>query len=306
MLDTIDKELLKAVADLESIPKGAYNIRKNGKLLAREVTANIDIVTNEENNGIEIHIKPGTVNESVHIPVILSQADLYDVVYNKFVIGEGSDVVIVAGCGIHCGTDKPEGHAGVHEFFVGKNARVRYVEKHYATGPGTGKRTLSPTTRVFLEEGAVAEMELTQLGGVDQAMRVNEATLGPGSSLIISEKVMTDGDQKAESKNIIVLEGTDSSAELISRSVIKGNSRQNFYATLEARAKCYGHLECDAIVMDNGTNETVPALKSLHPEAELTHEAAIGKIANDQLLKLMSMGMTYDEAVNKIIQGFLK
>ncbi len=306
MLDTIDKELLKAVADLESIPKGAYNIRKNGKLLAREVTANIDIVTNEENNGIEIHIKPGTVNESVHIPVILSQADLYDVVYNKFVIGEGSDVVIVAGCGIHCGTDKPEGHAGVHEFFVGKNARVRYVEKHYATGPGTGKRTLSPTTRVFLEEGAVAEMELTQLGGVDQAMRVNEATLGPGSSLIISEKVMTDGDQKAESKNIIVLDGTDSSAELISRSVIKGNSRQNFYATLEARAKCYGHLECDAIVMDNGTNETVPALKSLHPEAELTHEAAIGKIANDQLLKLMSMGMTYDEAVNKIIQGFLK
>ncbi len=306
MLDAIDRELLKAVADLESIPKGAYNIRKNGKLLAREVTANINIVTNEDNSGIEIHIKPGTVNESVHIPVILSQADLYDVVYNKFVIGEDSDVVIVAGCGIHCGSEKPEGHAGVHEFFVGRNAKVRYVEKHFATGPGSGKRTLSPTTRVFLEEGAVAEMELTQLGGVDQAVRVNEATLAANSALLISEKVMTDGDQKAESKNLIVLEGTDSSAELVSRSVIKGNSRQNFYATLEARAKCYGHLECDAIVMDNGTNETVPALKSLHPEAELTHEAAIGKIANDQLLKLMSLGLTYDEAVNKIIQGFLK
>ncbi len=306
MLDTIDRELLKAVADLESIPKGAYNIRKNGKLLAREVTANINIVTNEENNGIEIHIKPGTVNESVHIPVILSQADLYDVVYNKFVIGEDSDVVIVAGCGIHCGTDRPEGHAGVHEFFVGRNAKVRYVEKHYATGPGMGKRTLNPTTRVFLEEGAVAEMELTQLGGVDQAVRVNEATLAANSSLLISEKVMTDGDQKAESKNLIVLEGTDSSAELISRSVIKGDSRQNFYATIEARAKAYGHLECDAIVMDNGTNETIPSLRSLHPEAELTHEAAIGKIASDQLLKLMSLGLTYDEAVNKIIQGFLK
>ena len=306
MLDAIDKELLKAVADLESIPKGAYNIRKNGKLLGREVSANINIVTNKDNTGIDIIVKPGTVNESVHIPVILSQADLYDVVYNKFIIGENSDITIVAGCGIHCGTDKPEGHAGIHEFFIGKGAKVKYVEKHYATGPGEGRRTLSPTTKVFLEEGAHAEMELTQIGGVDDAKRVNEATLAAGSSIIINEKVMTDGDQTAESKNLIILEGTDSRAELISRSVIKGNSRQDFYATLEARAKCYGHLECDAIVMDNGTNETIPSLRSLHPEAELTHEAAIGKIANDQLIKLMSLGMDYEEAVNKIIQGFLK
>ncbi len=306
MLDAIDKELLKAVADLESIPKGAYNIRKNGKLLGREVSANINIVSNKDNTGIDIIVKPGTVNESVHIPVILSQADLYDVVYNKFIIGENSDITIVAGCGIHCGTDKPEGHAGIHEFQIGKGAKVRYVEKHYATGPGEGKRTLNPTTKVFLEEGAHAEMELTQIGGVDNAKRVNEATLAAGSSIIINEKVMTDGDQTAESKNLIVLEGTDSRAELISRSVIKGNSRQDFYATLEARAKCYGHLECDAIVMDNGTNETIPSLKSLHPEAELTHEAAIGKIANDQLIKLMSLGMDYEDAVNKIIQGFLK
>jgi len=306
MLDAIDNELLKAVADLESIPKGAYNIRKNGKLLGREVSANINIVSNKDNTGIDIIVKPGTVNESVHIPVNLSQADLYDVVYNKFIIGENSDITIVAGCGIHCGTDKPEGHAGIHEFQIGKGAKVRYVEKHYATGPGEGKRTLNPTTKVFLEEGAHAEMELTQIGGVDNAKRVNEATLAAGSSIIINEKVMTDGDQTAESKNLIVLEGTDSRAELISRSVIKGNSRQDFYATLEARAKCYGHLECDAIVMDNGTNETIPSLKSLHPEAELTHEAAIGKIANDQLIKLMSLGMDYEDAVNKIIQGFLK
>ncbi|HID97426.1 MAG TPA: SufD family Fe-S cluster assembly protein [Thermodesulfobacteriaceae bacterium] len=306
MLDAIDKELLRSVAELEGLPKGAYNIRKNGKLLAREVSANIEIVTNRDNTGIDIHIRPGTVNESVHIPVILSQADLFDVVTNNFFVGEDSDVTIIAGCGIHCGSDKPEGHAGVHEFHVGKNARVKYVEKHYATGSGNGKRTLNPVTKVFLDTGSHAEMELTQIGGVDEANRLNEATLAEKSSLLITERVMTDGSQTAVSKNTILLQGTDSTAELISRSVIKGDSRQDFYATLEARAKCYGHLECDAIVMDNGTNETIPALRSLHPEAELTHEAAIGKMANDQLVKLMTLGLEYDEAVNRIIQGFLK
>lgn len=306
MLDAIDRELLKDVADLEDIPKGAYNIRKNGKLLARQVSANILIETNEDNTGINIIIKPGTVNESVHIPVILSQADLFDVVKNSFIIGDGSDVTIVAGCGIHCGSDKPEGHSGIHEFRIGKGSRVKYVEKHLGIGPGTGKRTLNPVTRVFLEEGAHAEMELTQIGGVDDAQRTNEADLGPGSSILITERVMTEGTQRAVSRNTLLLKGEDSRAEFISRSVIKGDSKQDFYAVLEARARSYGHLECDAIVMDNGTNETVPSLRSLHPDAELTHEAAIGKIANSQLMKLMSLGLTYDEAVNRIIRGFLR
>ncbi len=306
MLDAIDKELLKEVADLEDIPKGAYNIRKNGELLSREVTANIEIVTNDEMHGIDVIVKPGTKNESVHIPVILSQAGLMDVVYNRFIIGEEADVTIIAGCGIHCGSEEPEGHAGVHEFKLEKNARVKYVEKHYASGPGKGKRTLSPTTKVFMEQGSQAEMELTQMGGVDVAKRVNEAVLGPRASLLITERVMTDGEQEAASRNTIILEGTDSRCELISRSVIKGDSNQDFYASIEAQARCYGHLECDAIVMDNGTNETIPALRSFHPDAELTHEAAIGKIANDQLLKLMSMGMEYDQAVNRIIRGFLR
>ncbi|MGQ9499557.1 MAG: SufB/SufD family protein [Dissulfurimicrobium sp.] len=306
MLDAIDKELLKAVADLEDIPKGAYNIRKNGKLFGRQVSANIMIETNEDNTGINIIVKPGTVNESVHIPVILSQAGLFDVVKNNFIIGKDCDVTIVAGCGIHCGSDKPEGHAGIHEFRIGKGSKVKYVEKHLGIGSGTGKRTLNPVTRVFLEEGAHAEMELTQIGGVDDAQRINEAELGPKSSVLITERVMTEGLQRAVSKNTIILMGEDSRAELISRSVIKGDSKQDFYAVLEARARSYGHLECDAIVMDNGTNETVPSLRSLHPDAELTHEAAIGKIANSQLMKLMSLGLTYDEAVNRIIRGFLR
>ena len=306
MLDALDKKLLKTVADLEGLPKGAYNIRKNGKLLHRQISANINIETNAEGTGIIVTIKPGTKNESVHIPVILSQAGLFDVVYNSFIIGEGAEVTIVAGCGIHCGTSEPEGHAGIHDFQVGKKAKVTYVEKHFAMGDGSGRRTLNPTTKVFLDEGATAEMELTQISGVDEADRLNEATLGPGSLLLITERVLTEGEQRAVSTNNIIMQGSGSRANMISRSVMKGNSKQIFHANMEARAKCFGHIECDAIIMDNGTNETMPALKALHPDAELTHEASIGKIANDQLTKLMSLGLTYDQAVNRIIQGFLK
>lgn len=306
MLDALDKSLLKTVADLEGLPKGAYNIRKNGKLLSRRVSANIDIETNAAGTGIIVTIKPGTKNESVHIPVILSQAGLYDVVYNLFVIGENAEVTIVAGCGIHCGSSEPEGHAGIHEFRIAKRAQVTYVEKHYATGEGKGRRTLNPTTKVFLAEGAKAEMELTQIGGVDEANRLNEAFLGPESLLLITERVLTDGEQKAVSTNKIVLQGAGSRANMISRSVMKGDSKQIFYATMDAQNKCFGHIECDAIIMDNGSNETMPSLKAGHPDAELTHEASIGKIASDQLTKLMSLGLTYDQSVNRIIQGFLK
>lgn len=306
MLNAIDKELLKGVADLEDIPKGAYNIRKNGELMGREVSANINIETNEAGNGIIITIKPGTQNESVHIPVILSQAGLHDVVYNTFIIGEDSNVTIVAGCGIHCGSSQSEGHSGIHEFRIGKNAQISYVEKHLAIGEGEGKRTLNPTTKIFMEENAHAEMELTQIGGVDEAKRMNEAELGPGCSLLVSEKVLTDGTQNAESKNELILKGKDSRANLVSRSVIRGDSNQDFFVQLTALAKCFGHIECDAIIMDNGTNQTMPALKAEHPGAELTHEASIGKIADDQLIKLMSLGVSYDDAVNKIIQGFLQ
>jgi Fe-S cluster assembly scaffold protein SufB len=305
MLNAIDKKVLKEVADLEGIPKGAYNIRKNGKLEGREVSANINIETNEKGDGIVIDIKPGTVNESVHIPVILSQAGLHDVVYNTFIIGEDSDVTIVAGCGIHCGSDESEGHSGIHEFQIKNGAKVTYIEKHVAMGDGSGKRILNPTTKVVMEENAQAQMELTQLGGVDEAKRVNEATIGAGSVLLITERVMTEKEQSAESRNDITLAGTDSKANIVSRSVIKGSSSQDFYVNLTAEAMCYGHIECDAIIMDNGINQTIPALRALHPDAELTHEASIGKIANDQLMKLMSLGLDYDQAVNRIIQGFL-
>lgn len=270
------------------------------------MSANINIETNEKGDGIIISIKQGTKNESVHIPVILSQAGLHDTVYNTFIVGEGSDVTIIAGCGIHCGGKEPEGHSGIHEFQIKAGAKVKYIEKHVAMGEGSGRRILNPTTKVFMEENAQVEMELTQLGGVDETVRINEAVIGAGSVLIMTERVMTDGNQKAESRNEIELAGVDSKANIVSRSVIKGDSSQNFYVNLTARAKCYGHIECDAIIMDNGINQTVPALRALHPDAELTHEASIGKIANDQLMKLMSLGLDYDAAVNRIIQGFLR
>ncbi|MCX7816531.1 MAG: SufD family Fe-S cluster assembly protein [Syntrophales bacterium] len=306
MLNAIDEHLLKTVAELEGLPKGAYNIRKDGKLLSRQVTANIDIESIEDGQGIIVRIKPRTINESVHIPVIVSAAGLYDIVRNVFLIGEESDVTIIAGCGIHCASVEPEGHEGLHEFHVERGARVKYIERHYATGPGRGRRILNPKTKVLLEEGASAEMELVQLGGVDEAQRENEATVKTNGVLLITERVLTDANQKAVSKNTIYLKGNNSRANLISRSVIKGDSVQHFYATMESTAPSFGHIECDAILMDNGKNETIPALRALHPEAELTHEASIGKIADDQLIKLMSLGLTYEEAVNRIIQSFLK
>ena len=306
MMNALDKELLKAVADLEGIPKGAFNIRKDGKLLAREVSANINIETNAKGTGIIITVKPNTKNESVHIPVILSLAGLFDIVENDFIIGANSDITIIAGCGIHCGTAESEGHAGIHSFYLAENARVKYVEKHLAIGDGKGKRVLNPTTNVVLSANAHMEMELTQISGVDEALRKNDIILNQGSSIQLMEKVMTDGEQTATSKTNIVLAGTGSSANMVSRSVIRGNSKQTFCALMEAQTACWGHIECDAIIMDNGTNETVPSLKALHSDAELTHEASIGKIADDQLMKLMSLGLSYDEAVNKIIHSFLK
>jgi len=306
MLDAIDKELLKKVASLEKIPKGAYNIRKNGKLLGRQSSANITIETNSRNTGINIIIAPGTKNESLHIPVILADVGMTDTVENNFIIGADSDVTIIAGCGIHCGSKKDETHEGLHEFTINENARMSYIEKHYAFGDGKGKRALNPKTSLTLEKNSHAELILEQISGVDKANRVTEANLNEGASIILKENVLTEGNQETLSKASLLLKGKDSSANLIARSVIKGNSRQDLLVQLDGRNKCYGHIECDAIIFDNGKSEASPALRAEHPDAELTHEASIGKIADDQLMKLMSLGLSYDEAVNWIIQGFLR
>ena len=305
-MDSIQKRILEEVADLHTVPEGAYNIRTNGESAGRRSTANIEITSKPEGSGINIHIKPGTKHESVHIPVVLSESGLKETVYNDFYIGEDSDVVIVAGCGIHnCGNQDSQ-HDGIHRFFVGKNARVRYVEKHYGEGDGEGKRILNPGTEVYMEENSVAEMEMVQIRGVDSTKRVTTAELAAGAKLIVKERLMTHGSQSAISVYKVNLNGAGANADVVSRSVARDDSFQKFDACIAGNAPCHGHTECDSIIMDKGRILAVPSLEANNTEAELIHEAAIGKIAGEQLIKLMTLGLTEAEAEEQIINGFLR
>ncbi len=304
--DEIQLRLLSEVADLHSVPEGAYNIRSNGESAGSVSTANIEIVPKENASGLDIYIKPGTKNESVHIPVVMTKSGLKELVYNDFHIGEGSDVVIVAGCGIdNCGPDDSE-HDGIHRFFIEKNASVKYVEKHYGSGNGKGKRILNPGTEIYMDEGSYAELEMVQIKGVDDTERTTTANLKAGAKLLVRERLMTHGDQRAISLYDIVIDGEGASADVVSRSVARDNSYQKFEAKIVGNKACHGHTECDSIIMDNGRILAVPGLEANDVDAELFHEAAIGKIAGEQLIKLMSLGLTEAEAEEQIINGFLK
>ncbi|MBQ6590948.1 MAG: SufD family Fe-S cluster assembly protein [Lachnospiraceae bacterium] len=305
-IDEIQKRLLREIADLHTVPTGAYNIRANGESAARNTTANIDIVSKENASGIDIRIKPGTKNESVHIPVVMSQSGLKEVVYNDFYIGEDSDVVIIAGCGIdNCGSQDSE-HDGIHRFYVGKGAKVKYVEKHYGSGDGTGKRLLNPGTEVYMEEDSTMEMEMVQIKGVDSTKRDTKAELKAGARLVVQERLMTHGNQDAYSIYNVALNGDGSSADVVSRSVARDNSYQKLDMCILGNAACSGHTECDSIIMDSGRILAVPSLEANSTEAALVHEAAIGKIAGEQIIKLMTLGLTEAEAEEQIINGFLK
>ena len=305
-MDAIQKSLLEQVAELHEVPEGAYNIRANGQSAGRNTTANIDIVTKPDKDGIDIIIKPGTKNESVHIPVVLSQSGLQETVYNDFYIGEDCDVTIVAGCGIHnCGVQNSE-HSGIHSFHLAKNAKVRYVERHYGDGDGLGQNIMNPTTVVNMDEGSYLEMETTQIKGVDSTIRTTNATLGANATLIIKEKVMTHGKQLAKSDFTVDLNGEGCHTNVISRSVARGESKQIFLARINGNAECYGHSECDAIIMDKAVVSAIPEVTANHLDASLIHEAAIGKIAGEQLIKLMTLGLTEQEAEEQIVNGFLK
>lgn len=306
MIDEIGKSLLKEVADLDALPVGAYNVRVNGESSERNTTANIDIVSKTDKSGIDIIIKPGTKNESVHIPVILSQSGMKEMVYNDFYVGEDCDVTIVAGCGIHNCGGGDSAHDGLHRFFVGKNAKVRYVEKHYGEGDGRGKRVMNPTTEVHLEEGASMILEATQISGIDDTLRKTIATLAENATLEVQEKVLTTGEQNAVSEFVADLNGAGSSCNIVSRTVARDKSTQHFSSTLNGNAACSGHTECDSIIMDSAKVSASPQLTAADVDASLIHEAAIGKIAGEQLLKLMTLGLTDQEAEERIVSGFLK
>lgn len=306
ILDRIDQRLLRETAGLHSIPRGAYNIRKNGVGIARESTANIEIRSKADQSGIEVIVKPGTKNESVHIPVILSAEGFSDVVTNKFDIGEGSDVLVVAGCGVHNSGSADSRHDGIHEFLIRKGARMRYVEKHYGEGQGKGKRILNPVTVISVEEGGVAELELVQIRGVDSTNRETRISLSRDARLIVTERLLTNGEQDAVSRISVDLVGDDSTARVISRSVARDRSSQVFYFDLRGRSRCRGHVQCDSIIMDEAQVRSIPEISAHHCEAQLVHEAAIGRIAGEQLLKLMSLGLTREQAESTILDGFLK
>ena len=305
-MNEIEKKIIEEVADLHEVPMGAYNFRVNSALDSRQVTENVDIRSKADGSGIDIIVKPGTKHESVHIPVVLSASGLKETVMNDFYIGEDADVLIVAGCGIHnCGSQDSE-HDGVHRFFLKKNARVKYVEKHYGEGDGTGKRILNPVTEVTMDENSYMEMEMVQIAGVDSTVRTTTATLAAGANMVVHERLMTHGDQKAISEYSVELNGEGASTNVVSRSVAKEHSFQRFVSKIHGDAKCSGHSECDSIIMDEAKIEAVPEIIANSPDAALIHEAAIGKIAGEQITKLMTLGLTEAEAEEQIVNGFLK
>ncbi len=305
-LDSIKKNLLEQVADIHEVPAGAYSLRVDGKLYGKSDSENIKIVAKTDKPGIDIYIKAGTKKESLHIPVLLAQSGLKELVYNDFHIGADADVTIVAGCGIHNGGKRASEHSGVHAFYLGENARVRYIEKHYGEGDGNGKNVMNPTTVAELSKGAYMEMETTQIKGVDSTDRTTKATLADKATLVVREKIMTHGEQYAKTYFEVDLNGEGCGAHVISRSVARDHSKQLFVSHVNGNNACTGHTECDAIIMDGASVSAVPEIVANHPDASLIHEAAIGKIAGEQLVKLMTLGLSEKEAEEQIVSGFLK
>lgn len=305
-MENVDKELLKEISNMDGTPEGAYNIRKNGKGIERKVTDNVNIITKTDVSGIDIIVKENTKFEIVHIPVIITESGLTDVVYNDFFIGKNANVTIIAGCGIHNDHHKDSRHDGIHRFFLEEGAKVKYIEKHYGEGNGTGKRILNPVTEVTMKSGSKMEMETIQIKGVDSTVRTTKAVLENDTALVISEKIMTHEEQTAQTNFIVDLNGINSSAQVTSRSVATENSKQKFVSKIQGNSKCFSHVECDAIIKDNAQVTSVPEITANNIDANLIHEAAIGKIAGDQITKLMTLGLDEKQAEEEIINGFLK
>ena len=307
MLNEVQEHILQIVADMKGTGEGAVNIRSDGQKAFRRNSEHITIESKTDKDVIDIRIAPGTKHESVHIPVVLTKSGFQDMVYNDFFVGEGADVTIVAGCGIHNCGDCDSQHDGIHTFYVGKNARVKYIEKHYGEGEGSGKRILNPQTILYLEEGATVTLETSQIRGVDDTKRFTKAECrGANSEIVIREKLLTHGAQHAVSEMEVYLNGEGSRTQVVSRSVAQGSSSQVFYPRVEGNNRCFGHVQCDAIIMDSARVQAIPAITCNHVDASLIHEAAIGRIAGDQILKLETLGLTPEQAEQKILEGFLR
>ncbi len=304
--NNIDWELLGEITELTEMPQGAINIRKDGQAILRHSSPNIKITSFTDKPGITVEIKAGTKDETVHVPVLLTSSGFQDKVYNTFIVGENADITIIAGCGIHNDSHADSAHDGIHEIIVKKGARMKYIERHYGQGAGQGKRVFNPTTVIRIETEGVAELEMIQIEGVDDTIRPTTAYVGEKASLTILERLLTHGNQKAESDIKIYIEGKGGAAQILSRTIARDSSEQIFRAAMIGQTECLGHVECDSIIMGDARVKAVPELVAESSEAVLTHEAAIGKIAGEQLVKLMSLGLTEQEAIDTILEGFLR
>lgn len=305
-MNATDQDLIKKISPLELDNKNAYNVRKDGKAIIRNITEDVSIVSKEDGTGIDIYVKENTQNALVFIPVIITKSGINDKVYNDFHIGKNAKATIMAGCAIRNNQNLNSSHNGIHRFYLDNGAKVKYVEKHYAEGHGQGHKTLNPITELYLGKNSSLDIDTVQISGVDSSNRITTGNLDDGATLLISEKIMTEKKQTATTKFEIDLDGTDSSTHVISRSVAKDNSVQIFESKVNGNNKCYGHVECDAIIQDNGHVHAIPEINAKNIDANLVHEATIGKIAGEQLIKLMSLGLSAEEAENQIINGFLK
>lgn len=304
-MNKIDKKLLEQIAGLHSTPVGAFSIRKNGETLNKNSTSEIEIIPKTDKNGIDIYVKPDVKNKSIHIPVIVTVGGFSDLVYNDFYIGENADVEIIAGCGIDNPSCRDSAHSGIHSFILEKNSKVKYIEKHFGSGLGKGNKILNPITKIKMKENSVMEIDTLQIGGVDKSIRKTFAILNKNAKLIIKENILTTDSQEAKSFFNVKLKGEHSSVDVVSHSVAKNNSYQEFNSNLTGENECFGHVECDGILLDSAKMISVPKITANCVNASLVHEAAIGKIAGDELIKLMSLGLTREEAEKVIIQGFL-
>ena len=306
LINKIDENLLNNISNYDEIKKGAYNIRKNGQGIERKVTENVNIITKQDKPGINIYVKENTKFEFIHIPVIITESGLTDLVYNDFYIGKNANVIIIAGCGIHNEHHKKSQHDGIHRFYLEEGAKVKYIEKHYGEGNGDGKKVLNPVTEVYLKKGSSMEMESSQIKGVDSTIRETKGVLEEDTNFVVSEKIMTNGTQTAKTIFDVQLNGDNSSTHVTSRSVATEESKQYFISKIYGNTKCFAHSECDAIIKDNAIVTATPEITANNVEANLIHEAAIGKIAGEQIVKLMTLGLTEKQAEDEIINGFLR
>ena len=283
----------------------AMNIREDAQTCQRRNSENVIITGLKDNTGLKIHVLSSAKGEEVFIPAIVTKSNITDEVRNDFYIDSGAEVIIQAGCALHTDGNGESTHNGNHHFYIGEGAKVTYNEKHFGEGTNA-KKTISPSNVIVLEKNAYLKMDTIQTDGVSYTNRTTKATVKAGARLEINERIQTQNDQQSISNIDIDAIGDGASIDIVSRSVAKDDSVQTLKTNITANSVCTGHSECDTILVGNGKATSIPALVANNPKASLVHEAAIGRISQQQIEKLQTLGLDEEEAEHYIIKGFLR